>query len=997
MEYSIKRLFLLLAVLFGTTPLSFIHCQPSVNKTIQNRLAPYFQNYTNTAFCSNDPIRLTDVEVDSQGRTIVLRANAGFAEQPFTRETVTRIRRDVTRLMPPPYNTYRIQILANGTPIEELIPLAWSDTIPEKRQWGSLEYKGNPWVSPMSLPYDITQGLWGRHFSVWPSHGSFYDTNKGVWKWQRPRLYCTTEDIFTQSFVIPFLIPMLENAGANIFVPRERDWQRHEVIVDNDINTPDGLYQETNGLLEWQEGSTGFSRLQDIYFDGENPFTAGTYRFADAQARKRQTSQIVWQPNLPQNGRYAVYVSYATLPTSVSDAEYTVRHQGIATKFRVNQQMGGGTWVYLGTFDFAAGSSTDNCVILTNQSNYRGVVTADAVRFGGGMGNIARGDSLHVPLRSEMPRYLEGSRYYAQWAGMPYELYKNKEGVNDYAEDINSRSLMTNRLARGSAYLPGDSGLCVPIELSLAIHSDAGFRQDTSHIGTLGIYTSGINTTGEFTDSLLIQGLMPSLRSRLMSRDLCDMVMTQVDTDIRTALGTWNRRQIYDRNYSETRMPQVPGMILETLSHQNFADLLRGHDPSFKMLLSRAIYKGLLQYTSAVHQCGTLVTQPLPVRDFSAIVSEKGDSVCLSWSPQYDVNDPSASPTGYIVYCSEGERGFDNGRRFYTSQITLPIRRGTLTRYKVRALNEGGVSMESEELCAYSSHQNRHSLLIVNGFTRLAGPQPIDNDSLRGFDFDQDPGVVYQHSTSYCGRQQCFDKKGYNSRDAAELGYSGSELEGMLMAGNTFDFPTQHASDFLLTDTTLCISSCSASALTQMVNEKWLNGKWQMVNGKCFDAIDLILGAQRQDGYSMNAVSAFPSALCQHLTQFTQGGGSLLVSGAYITEEIDPTFAAQTLHSTPAGLYALSDSTATLRGMNTQFSIYYEPNEERYSLRRLSMITPTSDAFCSVASTSQAASLAVAYQGPQYRTLTYGFPLECIRELETRRAVMAASLAFLLK
>ena len=39
------------------------------------------------------------------------------------------------------------------------------------------------------------------------------------------------------AYTLPMLVPMLENAGANVFVPRERDWQVHEVIVDNDGST----------------------------------------------------------------------------------------------------------------------------------------------------------------------------------------------------------------------------------------------------------------------------------------------------------------------------------------------------------------------------------------------------------------------------------------------------------------------------------------------------------------------------------------------------------------------------------------------------------------------------------------------------------------------------------------------------------------------------------------------------------------------------------------
>ena len=960
--------------------LQYSTCQAQSAVTIKNRLSDYFTNYTNNAYSNADPIRLTDVSVDSEQRIVTLQVNAAFASQPFTRETVSRIRHDVEQLMPPPYNTYRIVILANGTPIEELMPLELNDTTASLRRWGELEHKGNNWVTPLSLPVSITHGMQGRHLSVWASHGRYYDFNKNAWQWQRPRIYCTTEDIFTQSFVVPFLMPMLENAGAYVFSPRERDWKTCEVIVDNNIQTDNGIYTETSGTYEWTDAGPGFCQIQDLYFDKENPFTAGTSRKAEAQPRKRLSSQIVWQPSLPQEGRYAVYVSYPTLPTSVSDAEYTVRHKGVSTKFRVNQQMGGGTWVYLGTFDFGKGCTADNCVLLSNISNYRGVVTADAVRFGGGEGNIARGDSLHAIIRSSLPRFLEGSRYYAQWAGMPYSVYGNKESTSDYAEDINSRSLMTNYLARGSAYLPGDSGLCVPIELSLAVHSDAGFRPDSTNIGTLGIYTTGNHTTTtDVFEGYLAEGMLPSQRSRLMSRDLCDLIMTQVDEDIRRTYGTWNRRQMYDRNYSESRVPEVPSIILETLSHQNWADMLRGHDPAFKMLLSRAIYKGILKYMESVHGGKSLVVQPLPVCDFSACLTQTGDSVVLRWAATADPAEASATPLGYIIYTSEGERGYDNGRVVYGTSASLPVQRGMLTRYQVRAFNTGGISMPSEELCVFAARQESRRLLIVNGFSRLAGPQPIDNDSLRGFDFSIDPGVVYQHSASYCGRQTNM-RKGIGE----DFGQSDDGLEGLLIAGNTFDFPSLHASDFLLADTTLSISSASASGFDHGM----------VVGG--FHAIDLILGAQRADGYSLTATPAFAPGLTARLAAFVQNGGSLLVSGAYISEEINNDFAASVLHLASRGTYALDSLSCRLSGMNTEFSIYHEPNEERYSVCRLSTLDPTPDAFTSITGPLSFRSLSVAFQGPQSRTLTYGFPLECIRETPTRQAIMAASLRFIL-
>ena len=77
--------------------------------------------------------------------------------------------------------------------------------------------------------------------------------------------------------------------------------------------------------------------------------------------------------------------------------------------------MGGGTWIFLGFFDFERGKN-DRCkIILSNKSKTKGrILTADAVKIGGGTGNIARGEQ---PETSGRPRYTEGARYWLQWAG----------------------------------------------------------------------------------------------------------------------------------------------------------------------------------------------------------------------------------------------------------------------------------------------------------------------------------------------------------------------------------------------------------------------------------------------------------------------------------------------------------------------------------------------------------------------------------------------------
>ena len=328
-------------------------------------------------------------------------------------------------------------------------------------------------------------------------------------------LFCTTEDLFTQSFVIPYIIPMLENAGAIVYTPRERDWQRNEVIVDNDTHPQGCIYQEIKSRKgKWKTAPTpAFAQKRLIYRDGQNPFEEGTARFASTE-KKPEKAFAQWIPHIPETGKYAVYVTYQTLPGSVSDAKYLVFHKGGVTEFLVNQQIGGGTWVYLGTFEFDKGTNDYGMVVLSNESRQKGVVCADAVRFGGGMGNILRGGKT-----SGLPRYLEGARYAAQWSGFPYSVYSPSESKNDYTDDINARSRIINYLSGNSVYNPKEKGLGVPFEMTLGVHSDAGFSKEDDLIGTLGIYTTDYNN-GELNAGI----------SRYASRDLADMVLDRSAT-----------------------------------------------------------------------------------------------------------------------------------------------------------------------------------------------------------------------------------------------------------------------------------------------------------------------------------------------------------------------------------------------------------------------------------------------------------------------------------
>ena len=61
--------------------------------------------------------------------------------------------------------------------------------------------------------------------------------------------------------------------------------------------------------------------------------------------------------------------------------------------------------------------------------------------------------------------------------------------------------------------------------------------------------------------------------------------------------------------------------------------------------------------------------------------------------------------------------------------------------FRVTATNDGGESFPTEVLSAVWQPEARQTVLIVNGFHRLAAPAIIDNDSLQGFVLDHDMGV----------------------------------------------------------------------------------------------------------------------------------------------------------------------------------------------------------------------------------------------------------------
>lgn len=743
-------------------------------------------------------LKIDSLEIIGETKQINIYFPSALSWNPFREEYISRLEQSVKESLGRKFRDYSVIMRTNGFTPDQLIPNFYRKATPHDSARILSAKTGKPVLVKRINGVHPVKGLNENYIALWHSHGYYFDMTLDRWEYQRAKLFGTVEDISVMAYVIPYLTPMLENAGATVFLPRERDVQLNEVIVDNDISSGDSefvIHVENTA----EPAGAGFL-VRDTLFTGENPFLLGTsIRISDGSAD--------FVPDIPEKGYYAVHISYPRSADNCPNVTYSVRHAGGSTDFMVNQAVGGGTWLYLGTFLFEKGRNV-SAGSVTVKGDGKGMVSLDAVRFGGGMGNVARrpsssvipnqwslnagaagaaqvtsSDSVSYRWKiSGKPRFLEGARYWLQYAGMPDTLvYSLNREKNDYNDDYMSRAEWVNYLT-GTAGKSGSEGLGLPVDLSLAFHTDAGITPDDSIIGTLGIYSTAAG-----------EGLFPDGVSRLASRDLTDIVQTQIVEDISVLFNPeWTRRGLWDRSYYEARKPNVPAMLLELLSHQNLADQRYGLDPRFRFHVSRAVYKGILKFL-AFNSGRDYAVQPLPVSHMA--IERTGDrTVRVSWNPVIDPVEPTAVPSSYRVYTRTGEGGFDNGREVTESFSVIELPEyNTLYSFRVTAVNDGGESFPSEILAAGLLPESKGTVLVVNGFDRVSGPAWFDRGGMAGVEWWNDRGVAYNYNLETTGDQYDYYRMSpWTDDDNAGWGASYTNTAGTIIPGNTFDYPAIH-------------------------------------------------------------------------------------------------------------------------------------------------------------------------------------------------------------
>lgn len=548
------------------------------------------------------------------------------------------------------------------------------------------------------------------------------------------------------------------------------------------------------------------------------------------------------------------------------------------------------------------------------------------------------GAAVHMPRAgidqqqrgiSGMPQWTEAARYWLISQGADSTLWDLYEG-DEYKDDMKCRALWINSLE-------------TPIDLCLAFHTDGTDSGDDSTIvGTLVIYTA--------KDDDNKARLRDGRDRETVNRNLADFIQTQVTEDLRHIAPEWTRRQLKEANYCETRVPVVPSIILELLSHKNMADMRYGLDPNFRFAASRAVYKGILRYLNGTNA----VVQPLPVQQLSIDVNG-----LLTWRAETDTLEPTAIPTYYMVYTQKND-GDWNVQQVDRTQLTVELQRGVRYNYYVVAGNEGGLSFPSPIISAYLSEKEDAPLaLIVDAFDDVYGVEWFADSTYAGIV----PGSYAcenYYSCAYIGNQWNYTRSDeWKDDDNCGWGACHRDHAGLITKGNTHDWSVRHGQ--VLQQMGISYISCTAEMIE--TERKTEAPEYD------FQLMDIVCGRQRQP---------ISKTLANAIEIYTGQVGKLLLSTDHFSA-IEPKWAKQYLHAQYYAAQATHSGKVKVTN-HRPYQLMLAPNNTQLFTCHPEALKPAGEEALKMATYMDMRCPAAV--GFPYTTLVFGFPLEAVQDFE---------------
>ena len=523
---------------------------------------------------------------------------------------------------------------------------------------------------------------------------------------------------------------------------------------------------------------------------------------------------------------------------------------------------------------------------------------------------------------SGMPQWTEGARYWMKSQGADSTLWDLYEG-NEYKDDMKCRAMWVNSQE-------------TPIDLCIAFHTDGlDSGDDSTIIGTLVIYTAK-DDDGQ-------TALRDGRDRERVNRNLADYIQTQVTEDLRVLAPEWTRRQLKEANYCETRVPVVPSIILELLSHKNMADMRYGLDPQFRFAAARAVYKGILRYLNGREA----TVQPLPVQQLA--IDTGG---LLRWEARTDSLEPSAKASYYMVYVQANDGEWDIQQVEEATQLQLDLQRGVKYNYYVVAGNEGGLSLPSPMISAYLNEQeDAPTALIIDGFDDTYGVEWFADSTFAGIvpgSYACEDGF----SCAYIGAQWDYTRAHpWVNDDNCGWGACYRDHAGQFTVGNTHNWSVQHGRKLYK----MQISYVSATEQLAQIDSSYA-------------IVDVVCGRQRMPLIDKTR---------EQIRAYVHQGGRVLMSSDHVSK-IDPKWLRNTMHAN----YYAAQATRNGRVAASWRRIYHlalEPNEEQLFTCCPEGLQAEKNAVRIATYEDMRCPAAVGYE---HKTLLYGFPLEAVQEFD---------------
>ena len=746
---------------------------------------------------------------------------------------------------------------------------------------------------------------------VYAAAGHGWTAGDTAWFLQRPLLWSMIED-YGNIDQLNYFVNFAFNAGATVVPFRPVGWQPIEIVMD--ISDPNVTYTGS-----WTDGT------------GTKYYGAG-YKWTSASTTETATARFT--PTITTTSFYPVFC-FTPPGTNRVLQTYRVAHNGGISEVAVDHRLVGNGWVWLGNYYLVAGEN--NYVEITNLATETGVIVADAIRWGDGVGDIVRpgpGTVSGYQRDEECARYWAESELGNHATGFDSNIW-HVSGQSDQDDNVRTAA----KWAREANQEPAGGVLVDRYKrIYLEFHSNASSgaaRGQTCLVTDLGATTYQVQYATALSN--------------------------EVDADMAIA-GSEFEYAWYDRvsvygtgSYGAICTPangdEFDATIIEVAFHDNETDTKLLRDDRVRAALGRASVHGIIKFLHSLS--GSTVPlnfAPDTPRDFRVIDAGSGN-VTLSWvAPLVDGARGDAA-TGYVVYQSSNGYGFGNpiilGNVLTTTISGVPV--GETRYFRIAATNAGGESMPSEVLAVRRPDTGTANILIVNGFDRLR--RQIN------------PTTTFTQPPAYAGLT--IERQKWRE-------------------SNAFDYIVEHAEAL----------AASGYGFASTTNDAVVTGTVVLTS---YDAVLWILGTESTEDatFSSTEQTKVTTFLQGGGGLFVSGSE---IAYDLINQSHGVSFAQNMLRidyvTDDAGVYGVDSVGGIFTGLG---SLDFDPaSGAPYDVRTPDVLSARTGALGVMIYSGGSNVAAVQFQGPVYNTVVLGFPFEAITSAAVRTSLMQQVIPFLL-